>query len=127
MALARKGLRTIQVDGESFVWRVRKKTSHEERHDSQLGIPIQHVNGGQLLVAYVGYSRSRSHGYYGTYSIKNITPLLIENAIINAIKLGWRYKNPGKPVSVFGRELVEDTRGTRPQAELEPVSGTNVS
>ncbi len=125
MALARKGLRTIQVDGESFVWRVRKKTSHEERHDSQLGIPIQHVSGGRLLVAYVGYSRSRSHGYYGTYSIKHITPLIIESAILNAIKLGWCYTDPGKPVSVFGGELVEDTRCTRPQAELEPVSDTD--
>jgi hypothetical protein len=111
MALAKKGLRTIQVDGESFVWRVRRRVSHEEKHEAQLNIPIQHVCGGQLFIAHLGYSRSgyEAYGIAGAGSMKEITPAMIEACIIKAIGLGWQYKCSGKPVSVIDGKLTDNT------------------
>ncbi|GEM_PF-3894065 len=40
MAISKKGLRKIQVLNKDFYWRVRKKISHDESHNEQLGIPI---------------------------------------------------------------------------------------
>ena len=111
MALAKKGLRTIQVGGESFVWKVRKRVSHEEKHSAQLNIPIQHVSGGQLFIAHIGYSRSgyEAYGIEGAGWLKEITPEIIANCIMKAISLGWQYKCSGKPVSILNGKLMNNT------------------
>ena len=110
MALAKKGLRTIQVGEEKFVWRVRKNVSHEEKHGAQLAIPIQYLHGGQLLIAYLGYSRSgyETHGIEGTGSLNEITPAAIRKYVVKAIGLGWQYKTSGKPVSILNNALADD-------------------
>jgi hypothetical protein len=97
MAIAKKGLRKINVEGEDFYWRVRKKISHNEAHNNELGIPVQHSSGGQLLLVYLGFCRSYG---YGTKSIESVTPSLIKNYILEAIKLGWQFNQNGKPISV---------------------------
>jgi len=107
LAIAKKGSRKITVQGETFLWRVRKKTSHEEWHDDQYGIPIQHESNGQLLIAYVGYCRS---DYPNRESVQSITPAMIENCITEAINLGWKYSFPGKPISLLEGKLQSDTR-----------------
>jgi hypothetical protein len=110
MAVARKGLRTIQVGEEKFVWRVRKNVSHEEKHGAQLAIPIQYLQGGQLLIAYLGYSRSgyEAHGIEGAGILNEITPAAIREYIVKAIRLGWQYKTSGKPVSIINNALAAD-------------------
>jgi len=42
MSFPRKTKRTIAVDNSNFIWMVRKKPNHNERHDSDYLIPIQH-------------------------------------------------------------------------------------
>ena len=56
MGIPSKGFRKIIVDGNEFVWRVRKKISWNEAHNGSLGIPIQYIDGGQLLIISIGYS-----------------------------------------------------------------------
>ena len=107
MAIAKKGVRRIEVAGESFYWRVRKKISHDEAHDDQLGIPIQHDTGGQLLIAYIGYGRSED---YGRNSLKSVTPAIIKDCILKAIDLGWQFDQLGKPVSLIDGKLTTDTK-----------------
>jgi hypothetical protein len=82
MAISKKGLRKIQVEGENFYWRVRKKISHDEYHNDQLGIPIQHESEGQLLIAYIGYCRSKD---YGKESIESI-PVVARLRLVLGIK-----------------------------------------
>ncbi|BDD03893.1 hypothetical protein [Aureibacter tunicatorum] len=107
MAISKKGFRKINVEGDNFYWKVRKKVSHEEAHDDQYGIPIQHESEGQLLFVFVGFCRSKG---YGRESINNITPNLIRLKILEAIELGWKYKKPGNLISFVNRELTSDTK-----------------
>lgn len=58
MGISRKGFRKITIDENQFLWKIRKNISHNERHNVPLGIPIQHIDGGQLLIVNLGYSRS---------------------------------------------------------------------
>ena len=111
MTLAKKGLRTIAVAGEKFVWRVRRKVSHEEKHGAPLDIPIQHLHGGQLFIAHVSYARS---GYEacemeGTGTLRKVTPATSKDCIVRAISLGWQYKGSGKPMSIVNDTLTEQT------------------
>jgi len=92
MALPKKGFRKIIVDENQFLWKVRKKISWNEIHNEPLGIPIQHIDGGQLLTVYIGYSRS----YFDKNNEFPITPALIEKCIRQAINEGWKFKEKGK-------------------------------
>lgn len=109
MAISAKGLRHLSVAGGAFHWKVRKKISWDELHDDQVCIPIQHVSGGQLLVAYIGYARS-IYGAISKHTIFPINPKVIEQYILEAINMGWQYKTPGKPVSIIEGKLTTDTR-----------------
>ena len=107
MALPKKGSRKIIVDGDQFVWKVRKKATHSEEHDTPLSIPIQYIdedgNGGQLLLATLPYARSG----YGTYRLREITPALIEKCIKKAIQSGWLYKQKAEKGKYFGLDCMD--------------------
>ncbi len=106
MSISLKGFRKINVLGEDFLWKVRKKISHEEWHNDQLAIPVMHVSGGQIFLAYVGYSRSG----YGEYTLEAITPAMIRKCILEAIAGGWQYKVVGPAVTFAGGVLTTDVR-----------------
>ena len=112
MAISKKGLRKIEVDGEEFYWKVRKKISHNEAHDEELGIPIQHKSDGQLLIACIGFCRS---DYPWTEHLTSIKPSLIRTCILKAIELGWKYDQKGKPIKLILEEFTNDksTSNTR--------------
>lgn len=101
MTIAKKGLRKIIVAREIFYWKIKKKILHNEKHNSEYEIPVQHENEGQILLINVGFGRSVS---YGRESME-ITPNLIESKIMEAIALGWEYHKPGKPVKRMNGEL----------------------
>ena len=122
MAISAKGLRELVVAGEKFYWRVRKKISWDELHDDQIGIPIQHASGGQLLIAYVGYARS-IYGAASRYAVRPITPGMIEGCIGEAISLGWKFNVPGKPVSIMDGKLSADTRVAKWRANRNMPNG----
>ena len=91
MAIPKKGFRKVIVDDNEFLWKVRKKVSWNEIHDGQLGVPIQNVKGGQLLILTIGYSRS----YFIENNEFEITPSIIEICIREAIIDGWSHKTKG--------------------------------
>ncbi len=91
MVIPKKGFRKITIDENQFFWKVRKKISWNEIHNGSLGIPIQHVNGGRLLIVYIGFSRS----YFEKNNEFPITPSLIEKCIRKAIEAGWMYNEDG--------------------------------
>lgn len=101
MAIAKKGLRKIIVDDEIFYWKIRKKASHNERHDVEYEIPVQHENEGQILLINAGFCRSESYGR----EPMEITPGLIQSKIIEAMELGWEYHQSGKPLRLINGEL----------------------
>ena len=87
MAIPKKGFRKITIDENQFLWKVRKKISWNEIHNTPLGIPVQHINGGQLLIINLGYSRS----YFDKNNEFSMTPSIIEKCIRRGIARGWNY------------------------------------
>ncbi len=114
MAISKKGFRKIVVNEETFYWKVRKKISHDEYHDDQCAIPIQHESEGQLLFVFLGFCRSEG---YGRKSIQSITPKLISEKISEAINLGWKYTVVGNPISCVNGELITDTKWAKVRVE----------
>ncbi|NML69745.1 hypothetical protein HHL23_08045 [Chryseobacterium sp. RP-3-3] len=102
MALAKKGLRKIVIDDQVFYWKIRKIVSHNEKHNEDYGIPVQHGSEGQLLLIYTGFCRSID---YGRESM-TITPKLIKSKIMEAIDLGWKFEQPGKTIKLVNGELI---------------------
>ena len=107
MALSKKGTRKIEVKGETFLWRVRRKISHSEQHNDQVGIPVQHDSGGQLLIIFAGYSRSVG---YGRDSLEKVTPSMIRDFILEAIDLGWKFHEENSPIALVEGKLLKDTK-----------------
>jgi len=62
------------------------------------------------LIAYIGYGRSED---YGRESLKSITPSIIKDCILNAIKLGWNFDKKEKPIIMINGELTTDTKTAR--------------
>lgn len=104
MVLPKKGFRKIVIDENQFVWKVRKKISWNEIHDVPLGIPIQNINGGQLLIITIGYSRS----YFAENNEFQITPSIIKICIKKAIESGWNHNVNGPRMEFDCSELVKD-------------------
>ncbi len=103
MAFPKKGTRKISVSGENFFWRIRKKVSHNERHDDEIGIPIQHESEGTILIANVGYCRSG----YTKEPISRITPSIIEGCIKLAMEKGWNFKEKGQSFVLDCKSILE--------------------
>ena len=102
MAISKKGLRKITFSQEVFLWKIKKKASHNERHDNDYEIPIQYESGGQILLACVGFCRSQGYGR----EPMEITPSLISSCITEAIGLGWKHKEPEKPIRLIDGKLI---------------------
>jgi len=107
MTLPKKGIRLITVNGEQFVWKVRKKRNWNEEMGGSLMIPIQYIQGGQFLIVDSDYCRSdmREAAYGKPNKISAITPSFIEKCIHKALKEGWNYKSEGKPFKISGEEF----------------------
>ncbi|MGV3611334.1 MAG: pentapeptide repeat-containing protein [Fluviicola sp.] len=117
MAISLKGMRKITVSGEVFLWKIRKKMSHDENHNDQVMIPVQHNSGGQVLFVFVGFTRA--YGGYINNSPKSVTPKMIEPLILEAILLGWKYFESGNAIALVNGKLEKDTR-TAKWKKLKP-------
>lgn len=101
MSFPKKGSRKITIDGEVFYWRVRKKMTHNEKHNDSISIPIQHKSCASILLANLGYCRAGELGGYPSNPIPNITPALIELCIRFGISNGWNHLEKGKPFHIY--------------------------
>jgi hypothetical protein len=115
MAIALKGMRKITVNGEVFLWKIRKKISHDEAHNDQYPIPIQHISGGQVLFVFVGFTRA--YGGYYNESPESVTPKMIRPLIEKAIQLGWKYSEPGNAISLLNDTLEKDSKTAKWSAD----------
>ncbi len=88
MAIPKRGSRKTIIDGNTFLWKIRKHPTHNERHDVDYLIPVQHIEGGQVLLLSMGYNRS---GYRNDYLFM-ITPGMLADCIKDAISEGWNFR-----------------------------------
>jgi hypothetical protein len=115
MTFPQKSRRQIVIDGETFYWSVRHRVSHEERHNTPHLIPIQHCNGGSLLLADVGYCRSG----YADNPTPAITPSRIERCVRDAIQAGWDYSADQGLFFLSNRISPTSTRSTTLSNEIK--------
>ncbi|WP_294674507.1 hypothetical protein [uncultured Fluviicola sp.] len=108
MAISLKGMRKITVNGEVFLWKIRKKISHNEAHNVEQAIPVQHISGGQVVFISIGFTRA--YGGYDNQSPESVTPKMIQPLIEQAIGLGWKYGEPGNAIRLVRGALVKDTK-----------------
>ncbi len=101
-------MRKITVNGEVFLWKIRKKISHNEAHNEDQAIPVQHISGGQVLFISVGFTRA--YGGYINESPESVTPEMIRPLIEQAIQLGWNYQESGNAIRLTHDSLVRDTK-----------------
>lgn len=95
MTMPRKGSRKIVIDGNEFIWKIKKDPSHSESHDVMYQIPIQHIGGGQILLVSTGFCRS--YAYKGS-RVFQITPSIITRCIEYAIGEGWQFMEKLPPL-----------------------------
>ncbi|MET1080716.1 MAG: hypothetical protein ABWY06_22120 [Pseudomonas sp.] len=113
MAIALKGMRKISVHKEIFLWKIRRKISHDEAHNVEYAIPVQHSGGGQVLFVFVGFTRAYG---YGNSSPASVTPGMIRPLIETAIGLGWQYNAPGNAISLVNGALQVDSKNAKDSA-----------
>ncbi|SHE78881.1 hypothetical protein [Dysgonomonas macrotermitis] len=104
MAIPKKGSRKITIDNNIFVWKIKKHPSHNERHDVDYLIPIQHIDGGQILLVRLGYCRSG----YSLSPIQEITPSIIKRCIKEATIKGWHFDKKAAPLVLDLAYLLRD-------------------
>jgi hypothetical protein len=118
VALARKGRRSIEVEGERFHWVVsrrladRRGTSDADLH---LSLVVQHAGGaGARLEAGFEGELSRCVPAKGFVDDQTLTlaPAVVRAVIVRALALGWRPTAPGRAVRLEHQERVhpETTR-----------------
>ncbi len=89
-----------------FLWAIRKYPTHNERHDVEYKIPIQYINGGQLLLVQLGYCRS---GYTSSV-IPSIRSRIIEKCICKALDCGWDFKLKHPPLELDCLDIMSNDR-----------------
>jgi len=95
MSLTKKGSRTIEVDGNSFLWQIRKKPSYSSAiGESPLSVAIQlkDTNNSVLVVACNG---PRPDAWVKVSQEIVVTPKHVAEIIKHAVSQGWDFKNTG--------------------------------
>ena len=96
MGIPKKGSRKITVDGENFIWLIRRKATYSQTDFGMgLNVSVEHAEGtGSKLVILTDKSHPKD---WSTNEVKPVTPSEVELWIHQAIKSGWQPKKPGKP------------------------------
>lgn len=111
MTLPKKGVRQIQVDGETYRWMIRRKPSYwQEVFATDLSFAVEHATSpGTTLLVLTNHARP-DNIVGGEYSI--ISPSLVVSSIKRAIQQGW---NPTKNGSTITLEIETQPEVTNAQ------------
>jgi len=97
MGIPKKGSRKITVDGENFIWLIRRKatTSQASYYIDYINVAVEHVEGtGSKLVIMTDKAHPKN---WGTTEVKPVVPSEVSSWINQAIKAGWEPNKSGKP------------------------------
>jgi len=94
MALAKKGTRSITVDGCQYRWQVRRRPTRSQDYASDcLRVGVESVHsGGSVLVIEMPHGHPSACLNYGVVAV---TPSVIAAAIRKAVSAGWQPGQPG--------------------------------
>ncbi|OJJ19612.1 hypothetical protein BKI52_22665 [marine bacterium AO1-C] len=97
MAISKKRTREIVINGEVFLWKIRKKPTYcQEMGWTNMLIAVQHLDyeQGRSLIINLPYARP---GNIDGHETIQVTPALVRSYIQDAIACGWAYNEPGVP------------------------------
>ena len=89
MSIPKKGTRKIIVDGQPFIWLIRRQATYY----GNLHVTVQHAQEpGSVLVIIT----DRPHPqYWGTKEVRPVTPSDAAQWIRQAMQFGWQPQLPG--------------------------------
>lgn len=99
MSISKKGTRKILVDGEIFIWLIRRQATNFQADypDGNIHVAIEHASeSGSVLVIIT--DKLHSQGFSLTNSA--VTPKDVANWIKQAIQIGWLTKKSGRNFKV---------------------------
>jgi hypothetical protein len=110
MAIRKKGARLITVDGQPYLWRVRRREPEPDNRGWGWTFAVQHAEAaGSTLIVRL----TRRHPSWDT-TVTPVMPSEVAGCIRRAVKEGWRPRAQGSPfhlVSEVGHPSEEDGRG----------------
>jgi hypothetical protein len=101
MSVPKKGTRKIIVDGEHFVWLIRRKPTYTQEffHGENLHVAVEHAeNSGSVLVIIT--DRPHPQGCFRFSKVIPVIPADVAQWIRQAMQLGWQPQLPGKTFQV---------------------------
>lgn len=105
MSIPKKGTRKIIVDGEPFLWLIRRQATYTQENCGNLHIAVEHAEApGSVLVILT----DRPHPQcWGTNEVKPVTPSDAAQWIQQAVQLGWQPQPSGIPLRCGLQEGVQ--------------------
>jgi hypothetical protein len=98
MSIPKKGTRKIIVDGEPFIWLIRRKPTYGQEcfHGGNLHVAVNSVAKlGSVLVIIT--DRPHPQGLVSKQEVKPVTPSDVAQWIRQAMQLGWQPTRSGIP------------------------------
>lgn len=89
MSLPKKGSRTIEMEGSTYLWRIRKKPTYSQKLGTPMLVAIQRIEPLALSVLVVNCAVSRPNNVLSPHQT-GITPAMVRDMIDEALKAGWR-------------------------------------
>ncbi|MGB3637096.1 MAG: hypothetical protein WBA39_05825 [Rivularia sp. (in: cyanobacteria)] len=97
MGIPKKGSRKITVDGENFIWLIRRKATFYQT-DYGIGflnVAVEHAEeSGSKLIIMTNKPHPKD---WAKTEVKTVVPSEVSSWIHQAIKGGWEPKKSGKP------------------------------
>ncbi len=96
MAIRKKGSRQIAVDGERYLWRIRKRVTYSQQCEAGgLTIAVQRaLQPGRTLLIRTGQAHPKN---LLERPFPSVTPKMVERSIQLAIAQGWQPTAKGVP------------------------------
>ncbi|WP_293341897.1 hypothetical protein [Microcoleus sp. CAWBG58] len=96
MSIPKKGTRKIIVDGEPFIWLIRRKPTYTQEcfHGGNLHVAVERATKlGSVLVIIT--DKPHPQGLVSKQEVKPVTPSDVTQWIRQAMQLGWQPRRSG--------------------------------
>lgn len=109
MSIPQRGSRPITVDGDAYLWRIRKHPTRFEDRGASMTAAIQAAGAGPRCVLVVDFGVTRPDSYMPPYRT-GVTPVQIADVVRRALAAGWKPRDAG-PSFAIEYPIIGDTIG----------------
>ncbi|MEG3940859.1 MULTISPECIES: hypothetical protein [unclassified Microcoleus] len=96
MSIPKKGTRKIIVDGEPFVWLIRRQAANMQAESGNLHVAVEHADrSGSVLVIITDRAHSQGWNPTTNCTFMPVRPSDVAQWIRQAVQLGWQPMRSG--------------------------------